>query len=70
VRHPGYLGWILAELAVPPILGSPWALVPAALGCALWSVRTALEDLTLRRELEGYLAYTGRVRFRLLPGIW
>jgi len=70
VRHPGYLGWILAELAVPPILGSTWALVPAALGCALWIVRTALEDLTLRRELAGYQAYTGRVRFRLLPGIW
>jgi protein-S-isoprenylcysteine O-methyltransferase Ste14 len=70
VRHPGYLGWILAELAVPPILGSTWALVPAALGCALWIVRTALEDLTLRRELEGYQAYTERVRFRLLPGIW
>ena len=70
VRHPGYQGWILAELAVPLILGSPWALVPAALGCALWIVRTELEDLTLRRELDGYEAYTERVRFRLLPGIW
>jgi protein-S-isoprenylcysteine O-methyltransferase Ste14 len=70
VRHPGYLGWILAVLAVPLILGSAWALVPAALGCALWIVRTALEDLTLRRELEGYQAYTERVRFRLLPGVW
>jgi protein-S-isoprenylcysteine O-methyltransferase Ste14 len=70
LRHPGYLGWILAVLAVPLILGSAWALVPAALGCALWIVRTVLEDLTLRRDLEGYVAYGGRVRWRLVPGIW
>ncbi len=70
VRHPGYLGWILSALAVPLILGSAWALVPAALGCGIWIVRTALEDLTLRRELDGYQGYTDRVRARLVPGIW
>jgi protein-S-isoprenylcysteine O-methyltransferase Ste14 len=33
-------------------------------------VRTALEDLTLAEELDGYQAYAARVRFRLFPGIW
>jgi protein-S-isoprenylcysteine O-methyltransferase Ste14 len=33
-------------------------------------VRTALEDRTLRQELEGYAEYARRVRFRLIPGIW
>ena len=33
-------------------------------------VRTALEDRTLRAELEGYEAYAARVRYRLVPGIW
>jgi len=70
VRHPGYLGWIFAELALPLILGSVWALVPAVLGCVLWIARTALEDLTLRRELEGYVRYARRVRYRLVPGLW
>jgi len=70
VRHPGYLGWILAEMAVPLVLGSAWALMPAALGCALWIDRTALEDLTLRRELTGYTGYAERVRYRLVPGLW
>ena len=70
VRHPGYLGWILSALAVPLTLGSAWALVPAALGCTLWIVRTALEDRTLLAELPGYAAYAGRVRYRLVPGIW
>jgi protein-S-isoprenylcysteine O-methyltransferase Ste14 len=29
-----------------------------------------LEDRTLHRELPGYAEYAGRVRYRLLPGIW
>jgi protein-S-isoprenylcysteine O-methyltransferase Ste14 len=70
VRHPGYLGWVLGSMAVPLILGSIWALVPAALGCALWIVRTELEDRTLRRELDGYVEYSTKVRYRLVPGIW
>jgi protein-S-isoprenylcysteine O-methyltransferase Ste14 len=36
----------------------------------LFIVRTALEDRTLRRELEGYEAYAQRTRYRLIPGIW
>ncbi len=70
VRHPGYVAWIVTALAAPLLLGSLWALVPAALGCGLMIVRTAMEDRTLRRELPGYEAYAARVRFRLLPGIW
>ena len=70
LRHPGYLGWIVAETAVPLILGSTWALLPAALGCALWVERTALEDRTLHEELTGYVGYARRVKYRLLPGIW
>jgi protein-S-isoprenylcysteine O-methyltransferase Ste14 len=70
VRHPGYVGWIVAALAVPLLLGSAWALVPAGLGVALMGTRTALEDRTLRDELPGYADYAMRVRFRLVPGIW
>jgi protein-S-isoprenylcysteine O-methyltransferase Ste14 len=33
-------------------------------------LRTALEDRTLQNELDGYKEYTGRVRYRLIPGIW
>ena len=70
VRHPGYVGWILTALAAPTLLGSAWAVVPAALGCALMIARTAMEDRTLREELPGYLEYAARVRFRLVPGVW
>jgi protein-S-isoprenylcysteine O-methyltransferase Ste14 len=70
VRHPGYVGYITFTLATPLIFGSLWALVPAAITCVLMVVRTALEDRTLRDELEGYKEYSQRVRYRLLPGIW
>jgi protein-S-isoprenylcysteine O-methyltransferase Ste14 len=70
VRHPGYLSVILTSVAAAFLLGSYWALVPAAAITALLSLRTALEDRVLQRELPGYEEYASRVRFRLLPGLW
>ena len=70
VRHPGYVGFFGWCLSAPLLLGSWWAFLPAALSVVGLVVRTALEDQTLRAELEGYEAYAGRVRYRLLPGIW
>lgn len=70
VRHPGYVGWSMMNIAPPLILGSWWALIPAALAVCGMIVRTACEDRTLQNELEGYQEYTQRVRYRLLPGAW
>jgi protein-S-isoprenylcysteine O-methyltransferase Ste14 len=70
VRHPGYVGILLFSLATPLILGSVWAFLPVALMIVVIFIRTALEDHTLHAELDGYRAYAGRVRYRLLPGLW
>jgi protein-S-isoprenylcysteine O-methyltransferase Ste14 len=70
VRHPGYVGYIVSTLATPLLLGSWWAMVPAALLTGGMIVRTALEDRTLQEELEGYTEYAARVRYRLVPGVW
>ncbi len=70
VRHPGYVGVSLAALGAPLMLGSAWALIPAAATIVVIVVRTAYEDRTLVRDLAGYEAYARRVRYRLLPGIW
>lgn len=70
IRHPGYFGAILFELAVPVLLASWGALAISAAGALLLIVRTALEDRTLRVELGGYSDYSQRVRYRLVPGIW
>jgi protein-S-isoprenylcysteine O-methyltransferase Ste14 len=70
VRHPGYVGSILFQVATPLILGSVWTFIPAGLIVLLTVVRTALEDRTLIEELDGYRGYAQRVRYRLLPGVW
>ena len=70
VRHPGYTGMILTFLGTPLLLGSCWALVPTFLTVALSAVRTAFEDQTLRRGLEGYPEYARQTKYRLLPHLW
>jgi len=70
VRHPGYVGVILFDLAVPVMLGSLWALTFGGLVVVLIFIRTALEDRTLQAELEGYPDYARRVRYRLVPAVW
>ncbi len=70
VRHPGYLGFFGWCLSAPFLLGSWWSLVPAALSVVGIIIRTALEDRTLQKELDGYQAYAERVRYRLVPGVW
>jgi protein-S-isoprenylcysteine O-methyltransferase Ste14 len=70
VRHPGYLGGILSILSAPVMLGTLWALLPAAFVASLTIVRTFLEDKALKEELDGYEDYSREVKYRLLPGIW
>lgn len=70
VRHPGYVGILIIVMSMALILRSAWALVPALACCAVVIARTALEDRFLQAQLEGYAAYAGRVRYRLVPGVW
>jgi protein-S-isoprenylcysteine O-methyltransferase Ste14 len=70
VRHPGYVGGIASCFAVPLLLGSLWALIPAGLTVIVVVIRTVLEDRTLREELPGYAEYAQQTRYRLLPGVW
>jgi protein-S-isoprenylcysteine O-methyltransferase Ste14 len=70
VRHPGYAGAILFQLATPLMLGSLWALIPAGLTVVAILARTSLEDGRLQKELDGYAEYARRVRACLVPGIW
>ena len=70
VRHPGYVGMTSLLFALPLLLTSAWAFIPAVLAVATLVVRAALEDRTLQEKLPGYADYAGRVRFRLIPGFW
>ena len=70
VRHPGYLGGVISYLAMPLILGSVWAYIPAGVGIVVTVLRTWFEDMTLQKELPGYQEYTKKTTKKLIPGIW
>jgi protein-S-isoprenylcysteine O-methyltransferase Ste14 len=70
VRHPGYVGGILALLAGGLALNSLLAIIPAVIFTLIFVNRTAVEDRMLQGELAGYADYAVKVRYRLMPGIW
>ena len=70
VRHPMYSGSTILLIALPVALGSLYALIPLAFCMVIIIIRTALEDKTLHNELEGYVAYAQKTKYRLIPGIW
>jgi protein-S-isoprenylcysteine O-methyltransferase Ste14 len=70
VRHPGYAGALWTYLAMPILLDSLWAFIPAVLLIGILVLRTSLEDRTLQAELPGYKEFTQKTRYRLFPGIW
>jgi protein-S-isoprenylcysteine O-methyltransferase Ste14 len=70
IRHPGYAGALWTYLALPILLDSLWAFIPAVLLLGVLVLRTSLEDRTLQAELPGYKEFTQKTRYRLFPGIW
>ncbi len=70
VRHPMYVGVIIIFFCTPIALGSLYAFIPATLLSILVIIRTYLEDKMLQRELPGYIEYTKKTPYRLLPGVW
>jgi protein-S-isoprenylcysteine O-methyltransferase Ste14 len=70
VRHPSYAVAVPFFAGIALCLGSLWALIPAGLASAMLVLRTQWEDQTLQAELKGYKEYTGRVRYKLIPGVW
>jgi protein-S-isoprenylcysteine O-methyltransferase Ste14 len=70
VRHPFYFG------SVPWLFGTAlWLesyLSLLLLPCVVVTLvaRILVEEKTLRETLPGYLGYTKRVRYRLVPGLW
>lgn len=70
IRHPAYLGSIIQSLGFPLLIGSLWSIIPISLLVALFVIRTYLEDKTLKNELKGYLEYSNKTRYKIIPFIW
>ena len=70
IRHPGYLGLFMLALVRPLVLGSLLGLVPGIIGAMIMLLRTALEDRSLQKRVDGYKSYAQNVRYRFFEGIW
>jgi protein-S-isoprenylcysteine O-methyltransferase Ste14 len=70
IRHPGYLGMIVGVPLMGIALGSWWGFAVASAYALLILRRVVKEDRFLRANLPGYTEYAGRVRSRLVPGLW
>lgn len=70
VRHPAYLGMMIQSAGFPLLFGSIWSIVPIGLMMVLLITRTCLEDRMLLNELKGYMEYSERTEYRILPHVW
>src|SRR6478752_7543273 len=70
VRHPMYTGNVIMMVGIPLALGSYWGLVFVVAGSMVLALRIRDEENMLTEELDGYLEYTEKVRYRLVPGVW
>lgn len=70
VRHPAYAGAFFASWALPFMLDTLWASVPALIMIVALIIRTKLEDQMLREKLAGYQSYAEETPYRLIPGLW
>jgi len=70
VRHPMYIGTILFLFGMTLWLGSTAAALLCFVPTLILAVRITFEERFLRQHLPGYIAYTERVRYRLVPGLW
>lgn len=66
LRHPVYTGELLAVFAILTGEPSPWNVLIFAILLITVLARIYWEE----HALGGYSAYAGRVRWRLIPGLW
>lgn len=70
VRHPMYTGNVIMMIGIPLALGSFWGLALVIPGLTVLALRIRDEETLLAAELDGYLDYMEKVRYRLVPGMW
>ncbi len=70
VRHPKYVGDLFLVIGIPLALGSWWALafVVLAIPGLVWRILD--EEKLLKKDLPGYIEYTQKVHYRLVPYLW
>ena len=70
VRHPMYSVTLLLFLSMPLVLGSLYAFFVFLAYPFIIAARIRGEEAFLEKELDGYVAYKQKVKYRLIPFIW
>ena len=70
VRHPKYVGDLVLVVGIPLALGSWWGLLVLAVTIPGLVWRILDEENLLKKGLPGYVEYTQKVRYRLVPHLW
>jgi protein-S-isoprenylcysteine O-methyltransferase Ste14 len=70
VRHPAYLGSVIQAMGFPLLFGSLWSIFPVVFMIILHLIRTSMEDNTLKNELKGYVEYSNKTHYRIIPYVW
>ena len=70
VRHPMYAITILLFLSMPLILGSIYSFIIFLIYPILIALRIRNEEKVLEKELNGYIEYKKKVKYRIIPFIW
>lgn len=70
VRHPMYTSTILLFLSIPLILGSLISFIIFLAYPVIIAKRIKNEEEVLEKELEGYIEYKNKVKYKLIPFIW
>ena len=70
VRHPMYMATLFLFLSMPLILGSLISFFVLLLYVPLLVIRIKNEEKFLEKNLDGYLLYKQKVKYRLLPFVW
>ena len=70
VRHPMYGATLILFLSMPLMLGSLLSFICFLAYPLIIAKRIESEEALLEAELEGYIAYKQKVRYRLIPYLW
>ena len=70
VRHPMYAATILLFLAMPLVLGSIISFCVFLVYPIIITKRIKNEEEVLEKELEGYLEYKQKVKYKMIPFVW
>ena len=70
VRHPMYTSTILLFLTIPLILGSIYSFIICLVYPIVLSFRIKNEEEVLEKQLNGYIQYKQKVKYKILPYIW